>query len=349
MHILILFEYMYNMKKTRYYIIMYVLAIVLVFALPNIFVKGNILPNKGQYNNEEKNIYDFIETTNIKVLLTSTNQVVDMGLEEYIKGVVSAEMPASYEIEALKAQAVVARTYSLNKIIEHKNSGNTLHPDADVCTDSTHCQAYLDKENRIKKWNDKGEDALQLWDRIEEAVLSTNGVIITYNAQPIKAFFHANSGGKTENVELVWGGGEIPYLKSVETSGENNYNQYSSNVSFTYNEFKQIMKEKYPTFEIDFSKGDCISIDDRSDSDRVQKITVGNVSISGTDARKIFGLKSTNFDFKKSEDKIEFFVIGYGHGVGMSQTGANELAKNGYDYIKIIHHYYNDVDIINME
>lgn len=351
MHIFGQTEYIYNMNKTRYYVIIYVCAILSLFILPNIFVKGDIFLDTEQQANKEniEGIYNFAENTNVKVLMKETNEVVDMGLEEYIKGVVSAEMPASYELEALKAQAVVARTYTLNKIMEHKKSGNTVHPNADICSDSTHCQAYLDSDTRIKKWNDKGEDGLQLWDRIEEAVISTNGIIITYNQEPIKAFFHANSGGKTENVELVWSGEAIDYLQSVETVGENNYNQYSSNVMLTKEELNSIMKNKYPTCKIDFKKDDYILIQNRSESGRVQNLQIGNITMSGTDARKIFGLKSTNFEISINAQGVEFIVLGYGHGVGMSQTGANELAKGGYNYEQIIHHYYTNVEIINME
>lgn len=342
---------MYYMNKTRYYIVIYLFVLLIIYFLPNLFVKGNILPKEEQIqvNNNLEEINKQIEEKQVNVLIKDTAQVAKMGLEQYIAGVVSAEMPASYEFEALKAQAVVARTYALNKMVEHQQNGNTVHPNADICTDSTHCQAYMSKEERIEKWNNAGEDGLQLWDKIEEAVISTNGIIITYENHPIKAFFHSNSGGKTEDVELVWSGGEIPYLKSVETSGEDNYNQYKSNVTVTYNELEKIMKERYSTFEIDFSKEDCIYIENRSDSNRVQNIKIGNITISGTDARKIFGLKSTNFEFENTGNCIEFYVIGYGHGVGMSQTGANELAKSGYDYAQIINHYYTDVDIIKME
>ena len=325
-----------------------------LFILPNIFVKGNIYTKVDNPNVEKdkisvEEVYNFVETNNIKVYLSDKNEIIDMGLEEYIKGVVCAEMPASYELEALKAQAVAARTYAINKMIEHKQNKDNMHPQADVCDDSTHCQAYIPSNERIENWNSSGLDGLQLWDKIEEAVISTNGQIITYDSQPIKAFFHANSGGKTEDVELVWGGGEIPYLKSVATSGETGYSQYSSSVSVTKEELNNIMKEKYEIFKIDYSKEDAIKIKEVSESQRVQSIKIGNIELSGVDVRKIFGLKSTIFEVKVLENSVEFSVIGYGHGVGMSQTGANELAKNGNNYEQILHHYYTNVDITNME
>lgn len=342
------------MNKIKYYVFVYIFAILLLFCIPSIFVKGNIY-SQEEFNkiiNQEDNfeeIKEFVETTTLKVLKNETGEIVDMGLEEYIKGVVCAEMPASYEIEALKAQAVAARTYAIRKIEEHKKNVNNIHPQADVCDDSTHCQAYTDAEQKIEQWKNTDEDGEKLWKKIEDAVMSTGGEIITYNSEPIKAFFHANSGGKTENVELVWGGSEIPYLKSVETMGENNYKQYSSSVNLTKEQINEIMKDKYSYFEIDYSKEDSILIKELTDSGRVQKIKIGNVTISGTDARTMFGLKSTMFNFKINDDNVVFSVVGYGHGVGMSQTGANQLAINGYDYKEILHHYYTDVEIINME
>ena len=187
--------------------------------------------------------------------------------------------------------------------------------------------------------------SIDIWDKIEEAVISTQGIIITYENKPIKAFFHSNSGGMTENVELVWNGEPIEYLKSVETLGENNYKQYSSSAEYTLEEFTSIMKCRYPEFEINFNENNCIEIIDRSKSNRVLNIKIGNIEMTGVNARTIFSLKSTNFEVLIENGKVIFKVIGYGHGIGMSQTGANELAKNGYNYENIIHHFYTNVQI----
>lgn len=314
-----------------------------VFILPNILItKFDI----GQtYIDEEKRIYTK-ETVNL--YLSKQDKNINLNLEEYIMSVVAAEMPASYEMEALKAQAVIARTYTLNKIETKKIYGNENHPNSDICDDINDCQAYITKDDRINKWNlDKGESD-KLWNKIEEAVISTQGVIITYKNEPIKAFFHANSGGMTENVELVWNGQPIEYLKSVETMGENNYKQYSSRVEYSFEEFKNIMKERYSNFNINFDDNNCIQVVDRSKSNRVLNIKIGNIEMTGVNAREMFGLKSTNFEVLIENNKIIFNVIGYGHGIGMSQTGANELAKNGYDYQDIIHHFYTNVKIENI-
>ena len=146
----------------------------------------------------------------IRLLLSEKNEIVEMSLDEYIMGVLIGEMPVSYELEALKAQAVVARTYTLNKIINEKSS----HENADMCDDINHCQAYKTKEYALSCWDDEFE--LEKWNKIRKAVLDTKNEVITYNNELINAFFHANSGGKTEDSLNLWGKENIPYLKSVE-------------------------------------------------------------------------------------------------------------------------------------
>ncbi len=251
-------------------------------------------------------------------------------------------MPASFEEEALKAQAIVARTYTIYKI---QNSG-AKHENADICDDSTCCQAWISKEERMQKWNEDNREAY--WNKIEGAINATKGKIIIYDGKPINAFFHSNSGGKTETTLNVWGGANYPYLQSVETSGENAYNQYSSEVMFTKDEFVKKVKEKYSNFTINFNEEDCIKILEYTESGRVKKIKVGNLELSGVGARALLGLKSANFSFEIEQDKIKFEVIGYGHGVGMSQTGADSMAKQGSNYEEIIKHFYTGVEISNL-
>ena len=139
-----------------------------------------------------------------------------------------------------------------------------------------------------------------------------------------------------------------PYLQSVSTSGEDAYSQYSSKVSFTKKEFREKIKEIHKNFEIDYKKKDCIEIKEYTDGKRVKTIKIGNLELSGVEVRNILGLRSANFNVTIDDDKIEFKVTGYGHGVGMSQTGADSLAKSGKKYKDIIHHFYTDVDILDM-
>ena len=251
-------------------------------------------------------------------------------------------MPANYEIEALKAQAVVARTYTLYTITHNCEK----HGQSNICTSSSCCQAWISKEDRMARWSENERE--QNWKKIEEAVYSTKGKVIEYNGQVIDAFFHSNSGGKTEIPVNVWGGTDFPYLKVVETSGEDSYSQYSSEVQFSKKDFIQKMKNKYSDFSIDFNKDDSIKILEYTDSGRIKTIKIGNKNLSGVEARSLFGLKSANFECKIENENIKFSVVGYGHGVGMSQTGADSMAKSGAKYDEIINHFYADVQIVDI-
>ena len=282
------------------------------------------------------------ETRTIKLLHSSTGEIEEINLNEYLYGVVSSEMPASYEVEALKAQAIVARTYTIYQIRHNA----TKHENADICDNYACCQAWISKEERFAKWG--SEEAEANWNKITEAVNSTTGKIVTYNGETINAFFHSNSGGITESSVNIWGGIDYPYLKSVYTTGEDGYAQYSSQVKLSKQELLDKLKEKYQDCEIDFSQENCIKILEYTTSGRVKTIKFGNKEIAGTEARTILGLKSTNFTFSIDGETVTFTVTGYGHGVGMSQTGADTMAKAGANYDEIIKHFYTDVEITEL-
>jgi stage II sporulation protein D len=285
---------------------------------------------------DEIKYFNYGDYTNINLLHTDSKEIENISLDEYLLGVVSAEMPASYEIEALKAQAVVARTYTIYQI---KNSSK--HENADICDSSLCCQAWISKENRLARWEEEKQD--EYWNKIVESVSQTVGKVILYNGEPINAFFHSNSGGKTEIPEYVWGG-SYPYLEVVETSGEDAYSTYSSEMIISKDELISKMLEQYSDFSINF-ENDEIKILEYTDSGRIKKIKIGNKELSGIEARKIFGLKSAKFSVQIIENEIKFSVIGNGHGVGLSQSGSDSLAKQGYNYEEIIKHYYKDVEI----
>ena len=278
--------------------------------------------------------YDLINTVNL--LHSKTGVVEAVLLDEYIVHVVAAEMPVDYELEALKAQAIVARTYTMYKI-----TGNKKHENADICDDFNCCQAWISKEDRFDKW---GDNCIQKWNKLVQAVNETKGKYITYNGKVINAFFHSNSSGKTEKPENVWGG-SLPYLDVVETSGEENYPSYKSEVVLTKLEFIDILKTKYSSFKIDFDSLDCIKIISYTDGGRIGKIKIGNIEFSGVDIRKLFNLKSANFDITITDENVCFTVLGYGHGVGLSQTGSDALAKQGLDANGIIKHFYKNIEI----
>ena len=313
------------------------------FILPALLTKWEVATSSQENENiaenqeeiSEEYIYNKYGT--IKLLHTDTNAVEEVALDTYLCHVVSAEMPVDFEKEALKAQAIVARTYTIYKM-NHKK-----HDNADICDDSNCCQAWISKEDRLARWDGDKEEK---WKKIEDCVNETKGKIITYNNEPINAFFHSNSGGKTELPVDVWGGGSnMPYLQVVETAGEDGYTQYNSEVELSNEEIVEKLKEKYAYIQIDFNNEEDIKILEYTSSGRVKTIKFGNHEISGTEARTIFGLRSTNFEIEKIDGKIKFTVTGYGHGVGMSQTGADSMAKSGSSAEDIINHFYVGIEI----
>lgn len=338
------------MKKILIYFVCFAF---ICFVLPALCTKTNKTKQASQetkieYNsNNESGIeeinqtqtYDYKDYTTIKLLHTATGEVEELKMDEYLYGVVSAEMPASYDKEALKAQAIVARTYTIYQI---KNSPDK-HVGAGICDSYACCQAWISKEDRLNKWEESERESN--WQKIVSAVDETSGKIVTYGGLPINAFFHSNSGGVTESSVNMWGGIDYPYLKSVQTSGEDGYSQYSSNVTITNEELLNKIKEKYSNIDIDFSNSESIKIIDYTESGRVRTIRFGNVEMAGTEARTLFGLKSTNFEIARTDSDITFSVIGYGHGVGMSQTGADSMAKSGSNFEEIIKHFYTGVEI----
>lgn len=341
------------MKK----ILIYLLSFILIIFIIPAFLTKRTTPTSSkketerqlQDNNQQeqttenqteisnKNTYNYSKYGTISLLHKKTGEVEQVKIDEYLCNVVSAEMPATFEQEALKAQAIVARTYTIYKILNKK------HDNADICDDSTCCQAWISKDDRLAKWEENQRESN--WQKICSAVNETSGKIITYENKPIDAFFHSNSGGITEVPVNVWGGTGYPYLQSVETSGENTYTQYASEVTISQEELINKLKEKYSDISIDFTNSEDIKILEYTESTRVKTVKFGNHEISGVEARTLFGLKSTNFEISRDGNNIKFSVKGYGHGVGMSQTGADSMAKNGSRAEEIIKHFYTGVEI----
>lgn len=303
---------------------------------------SNLTDNKIENNMNAATEYDYKNYNVIKLYHSKTDSIEEINLDVYLYGVVCAEMPASFEKEALKAQAIVARTYTIYKI----QNNESKHGDAGICDDSTCCQAWISKEERLSRWEDDVKE--DFWNKIVEAVDETKGKIVTYEGEPINAFFHSNSGGKTEPPINVWGGSGYPYLQTVETWGEESYSQYYSEVEYSKQTFIDKIREKHREFEINFDEENCIQILEYTEGDRVKTIKLGNIELSGVEVRTLLGLKSANFFLDIKGDTIKISVKGYGHGVGMSQTGADSLAKQGKSCEEIIKHFYTGVEISNV-
>ena len=282
----------------------------------------------------------------VRLKITSTDEIIELDMNEYLRGVVPSEMPPYYHIEALKAQAIVARTYAYQKM----ETGG--HSDCDICDSATHCQAYYSVEKILQIWERRGfDEALraQYLENVNEAVYATNNTVVTYNGELIRAYFHANSGGKTENVSAIWGKQYIPYLIAVESLGEENHDYYKTDVTLSKSELQTKLNNNtsIPCF-ITSSSGEVVDILSYTDSGRVDKVSIGGSIYDATQLRTALGLKSTNFTVDVKDGNITFHVTGYGHGVGMSQTGANYYGKEGYTANEIIQHYYTGVDITRL-
>ena len=269
-------------------IVLYILLMIgICFIIPIFFTTK--FKAKDVYNEDIEPVlldiekYSYTDFAKIRLLHKDTNEIEEKDLDEYIAEVVSAEIPADYDIEAIKAQSISARTYTIYKIIH-----GSKHENADICDKADCCQAWLSKDNRIAKW---GDDGIVKWNKIVEAGNATIGEVATYEGQVINAFFHSNSGGTTETVSNVWGGTDLPYLQAVETSGEDAYSQYSSEVTVTQDELITKLREKYSDIDIDFSNEESIKIIEYTEGKRVKTVRFGNKEISRSRNKKHNGAK----------------------------------------------------------
>lgn len=328
------------MKHMKKIIISIVLIILVLILLPYLIISHFGFYTPGE-TKQEKTVPAKPEmVSTVKVYIKAEDKVVEMDTTEYLKGVVSAEMPVSFEMEALKAQAVAARSYLMNHIENYKKNGTPPeHKGADTCTDYKHCKAWISEADRKAKWDEK--DADSNWQKISKAVEDTAGQIMVYEGQPVNAVFHSTSSGKTERAADVWGG-DVPYLQSVDSEGDKVSPKYNSEVDLTVDEFKK--KAEAAVEGIDWSKGLYGAIE-RSEAGGIISIELGGVKVKGTKFRTMFDLRSTNVDIHEENGKIYMPAKGYGHGVGMSQYGANYLASQGKNYEEILKTYYTGVEI----
>jgi len=275
--------------------------------------------------------------TYISVFNAAENKNFEKELEEYLTGVVIAEMPGEYEEEALKAQAVAARTYILNKT-GNKNSG---HEDAVVCTSPSHCKGYTSPEEAAEKF---GHSWINKYlPKIQKAVTDTEGEFIAYDKKPIEAYFFALSNGYTENSGEVWTT-DLPYLKSCDSSFDSSSPNFISTAEFSLTDFN----ERLCTLRSDYSPSELPNIFDivLSKGQRIKSLKINGTLFKGSEIRTAFGLKSTDFSIEFKNKNVVFTVKGNGHGVGMSQYGANILAKKGKNYKDILKYYYKGIEII---
>ena len=264
-------------------------------------------------------------------VLGKDGKVSTVDLEEYLIGVVLAEMPASFEAEARKAQAVVARTFTL------RSRDRSKHDNADICMDSGCCQAYMSPEEYLSRGGT--EEGVQ---RMAEAVAATAGKVLTYEGELIEATYFSCSGGSTEDAVAVWGT-DVPYLQSVESPGEENAAHYTDTVTFTPEAFAAALGLK-----LTGKPASWIGSVTYTAGGGVDTMVIGGSSFRGTELRKALGLRSTAFTVTAGEEEIVITTRGYGHRVGMSQYGAEAMAVSGSSYAEILTHYYQGAVLTQM-
>lgn len=294
------------------------IIILIPFLIVSIFINEEI---------EETDI-SLVTNQNVRVKRNELNRIDNIPFEEYIIGVVAGEMPVSFNIEALKAQAIAARNYAAKKIISNTNEEYDL-------IDTTDNQVYLDTEQLKESWKAKYTENIN---KIKEAVNDTKDEYLTYDNKIIDLFYFSTSNGKTEDVQNVFGS-DAPYLKSVDSP-------WDANESSVFTDEKILtLKEFYNSLNLPYSDALEITDIEKTNSNRIAKLKINNQEFSGRQIYQLLKIRSTDFEITKDENSIIIKTKGFGHGVGMSQYGANGMAKEGYTYKDILTYYYQGTNI----
>ncbi|WLV24176.1 stage II sporulation protein D [Aciduricibacillus chroicocephali] len=269
----------------------------------------------------------------VAVMRTASEQVENVPLETYVTRVVASEMPADFEMEALKAQSLAARTYIVNHLLSNSNKGGAQ------VTDTVQHQVYKNDTELRKVWGSEYDNKMK---KLKKAVASTAGQILTYHKEPITPSFFSTSNGYTENSEDYWGQ-KLPYLRSVKSPWDQKSPKFQDQQVFTRTQVGNALG-------IDLSGGTAAAFEvTRTESGRVAEVKLGSSKFSGKKIRELLGLPSSDFKIEQKNDHFIFKTKGYGHGVGMSQYGANGMAKEGKDYKQIVKHYYQGIEIRPVE
>lgn len=282
------------------------------------------------------------EDITVSLLRTETGKIETMDLETYVIGVVSAEMPVNFEAEALKAQAVIARTYALRKMAD--DSWSTEPDHGDLCDDSAHCQAYYDQETLKTTW---GNDFDEKYQKIRSAVTATTGQILTYDGEIAYTYYCSTCGGETASAKEVWGT-DYPYLQSVACHWDKDAPRYEETVDVALSDLPWLLGDgTSPCIAV--ATGEKVAevpeVSGETESGRVQSVVYAGLTFSATDFRTALGLNSTHFTLDTDGDQLEITTIGYGHGVGLCQYGANGMAEEGYSYEEILAYYYQGTEL----
>jgi stage II sporulation protein D len=305
------------------------LTVAVVFGLPYLMsrqIPAKFFPGAGR----------------VRVYLHQEDKVVTMQLEDYLVGVVAAEMPAEFPPDALKAQAVAARTYAMKRM-GAAGVANPLHPGADLCDDHRHGQAWLSREELKKRWGTV--HYYNYYYKVKKAVDETRGQVLTYQGQLIDPAYHASCGGRTENSEDVWKY-QVPYLRSVPCPYDADPNPVQD-ASFSLEQVDNALGTTLAAVPA-AGKGkpeSVFKVIDKTATGRPKTLQIGDRRLPAAAVRDLLGLRSTNFTWKVEGDTVTFTTTGHGHGVGLCQYGAKGMADHGYNYRTILGHYYSGVEI----
>lgn len=321
------------------------IVFIILILLPIIFLdveKGGInVFNLSDENITKSSVITFPINGKVKLYHKQEDTVEELDLEDYIMGVVASEVPANFNEEALKAQAVAARTFYMSK--RNNRCKDAKSRNAEIC-DTTNCQVYMSKADRFSKWSKN--EAKSNWSKIEKAVLDTKGQVLTYENSVLEypQFFSVSS-GKTEDAKDVFSV-DVPYLKTEESKGEENAPKYKTTSEVTMSEFISKINSQYQNANLKKANlSSAVKVKSYTEGGSVKEIKIGNQTIKGTEFRTLFNLNSTNFKLEFGDKTVKINCTGYGHGVGMSQWGANVMAQNGVKYNEILKHYYKGVEI----
>nr|WP_285853836.1 stage II sporulation protein D [Oceanobacillus luteolus] len=315
-------------------IISILLLLTLILVVPSLIVlplgnKSEITESVEETTLEDENP----EAVSVAVMRTKADVVEDVPLEDYIVGVVAAEMSADFELEALKAQALAARTYTVSHLL-----GGNKEEEFDI-TDTVQHQVYKNNQELQQQWGSNYETNLE---KIKAAVEATKGQIITYNEDPITPAYFSMSNGFTENSEDYWEN-EVPYLRSVPSPWDLENPKLVSQETFSKDELEKLLEVDIPN-----GKSNDILIA-RNDSGRVSEFVIEGNTFTGREVRDKLALRSSDFSVKQNNDHFIFTTKGYGHGIGMSQFGADAMAKEGKSYEEIVKYYYQGVEISTLD
>jgi len=271
------------------------------------------------------------------VLDSSTGRVEEITAEEFVRGAVSAEMPALFHPEALKAQAVAAYSYAVCQALQQRAAPDPSLQGADFAVDPQNLKVYLTEAQARDFY---GEEFDFYWNKVCKAADQAGKYILLYEGQPAAAAYHAISAGSTEDAAYVWAGRELPYLQAVESEGDKLASGYETTVTFTAPELQNILLQEMPDLELPQDQSRWVVPLEWSPSGYVTLVQVGERNITGLELRFLLGLRSSHFTVEQQNGVFTFTVQGYGHGVGLSQNGADYMARQGATFDEILLHYY---------